>query len=805
MSNSTETKTSGTDTRGILYPATIAFCVALGTLLLQLVQTRIYGVVFWNHLVYFIVSIALLGFGISGTWLAFGESTRLARFLTFRNAALGFVVSTIVASLLAPRMGISIAVVVAGSPRILQLLFTYALGVFPYFFAGWMLGAVFRDWANRIFVLYFVDLVGAGLGCLLYLGAMQLVGAIHLVLFVCFIVALPPLLHDIRRPSTKGFAIAIVAVLIFLGVNERKLNASIQPEPMKAFKRLYMEMGDEDVKDWEVSEWNTISRIDVVQAHLNSGKKLPFINRKIVYIDGDAWTGMILGKYWQTPMDRTNAFMAGPGGYHFITQGDVDKVLVIGSGGGADVASALWNGANEVDAVEINPTTYRLLLEEYGEVTNNLFNQPSVHAYNEEGRSFVRRTDKKYDAIVMTGIDTFAAINSGAYVLSENYLYTIEGMTDYLNHLTDKGILNITRWLHYAETPRLFVVCYEALKNVGFDHPEKHIIMQGVDRATIMVRLTPFTDQEIRDFGDHLAAKGATLHYPAHEKHEIHGVIDQYVQRRIEGTHEEFLDSLTYDITPVTDDRPFFFHFDKPSHLRAILYERSLEDFVRGHWPSFTLFSLFAFTCVAVLAFMFIPLARRGHVDIPHFKTWLVYFTCLGVSFIFVEIALMQRFALLLGHPSRSLALGLSSLLIFAGIGSQLRGMLQLNLKAMLAALVVMILAAAYVYPFIIDAVLGWSFNARAIVTLALVAPLGMLMGMPFPSGIHAVSKHGAEAVPWMWGINGGTTVLGSVLAIIIAIWGNFTTVLNVAAAGYLLALLVFWVITRDAHSDAEA
>lgn len=789
--------------RDLLYPAVIAFSVSLGTLLLQLVQTRIYGVVFWNHLVYFIVSIALLGFGISGTWLAFGKSTRLARFLTMRNAAIGFVLSTIIASLLAPRMGISIASVVAGSPRILQLLFTYGLAVLPFFFAGWMLGVVFRDWAEHIFLLYFVDLVGAGLGCLLYLAAMQPVGAIHLVLFVCVIVALPPLLHDIHRPSTKGFAVGICGLLVVLALNEATLNASIQPEPTKAFKRLYQNMTEEDEKIWEFSEWNTISRIDVIVGRLNSGKKIIDVEQRNIFIDGDAWTTMITSRFWQQPIDRDKAAFSGPVGYPYFFEDGLDSALIIGTGGGVDVGIALRAKAKYIDTVEINPTTYRLMLEDYRDRTNNLVGQPEVHAYNEEGRSFVRRTERKYDIIVMTGIDTFAAINSGAYVLSENYLYTIEAMTDYLGHLTDRGILNITRWLHRAETPRLFVVCYEALRGMGFEHPERHIIMNARSRATIMVRLTPFTEEEIQAYGDHLSERKAMLLYPPHEKHETHAIIEKYVERRIAGTHGEFLDLLTYDITPVTDDSPFFFHYDKPSRWLSVMHERTLEDFVRGHWPSFTLFSLFGLTFVTVLVFMFVPLARRGRVDIPAFRWWLMYFTCLGVSFIFVEIALMQRFALLLGHPSRSLALVLSSLLIFAGIGSQVQGMLRLNLKVSLTMLVGLILAAAFLYPPIISAALGWSFAARAIVTLILVAPLGMLMGIPFPSGIHAVSKYGREAVPWMWGVNGGTTVLGSVLAIILAIWGSFTLVFLMAAGGYLLALVAH-VQTRRSVGGGE-
>lgn len=224
---------------------------------------------------------------------------------------------------------------------------------------------------------------------------------------------------------------------------------------------------------------------------------------------------------------------------------------------------------------------------------------------------------------------------------------------------------------------------------------------------------------------------------------------------------------------------------------------------LRGHWPSFTLFVLLAFTAVMVAVFMFLPLASRRRPDLPRFPLWLLYFACLGVSFIFVEIALMQRFALLLGHPSRSLALVLAALLVSAGAGSYLRAKLKLSLSVCLSLLILAILGAAFVYPFVVQYVLGWTLVQRGFVTLALVAPLGFFMGMPFPTGIRRISEHANSAVPWMWAVNGGTTVFGSVLAIVLAIWGSFTLVLSIAALGYVLALLVSIRLLRGGNSPS--
>jgi hypothetical protein len=215
-----------------------------------------------------------------------------------------------------------------------------------------------------------------------------------------------------------------------------------------------------------------------------------------------------------------------------------------------------------------------------------------------------------------------------------------------------------------------------------------------------------------------------------------------------------------------------------------------------------TLFTLLGLLSVAVLLFMFVPLLKRGRAHVPRFKSWLVYFMCLGVSFIFVEIALMQRFSLLLGHPARSLAMVLATLLLFAGIGSQLRASLRIPLTASFIGAIVTILVAAFVYPKIVTWVLGWPLWQRGMATALMVAPLGIFMGMPFPEGIRLVSRHGRDAVPWMWGVNGGATVLGSVLAIILAMASNFTTVFVTASAGYAVALYLFAVRLRDLQTS---
>jgi hypothetical protein len=345
---------------------------------------------------------------------------------------------------------------------------------------------------------------------------------------------------------------------------------------------------------------------------------------------------------------------------------------------------------------------------------------------------------------------------------------------------------------------------------MGVDNPEDHIYFYVKRRSTALVKRTPFTDKERAQLDSLLAHfDKAIVHWPPSSADDVGRdtvqVMHEYAEARRIGEHEAYLAKLDLDISPVYDDSPFFFHFDKFKHLFRVVSDTQRMDLIRGHWPSFTLYVLLLVASVAVAAFMFVPLISRGHPDIPTFPLWLLYFACLGVAFIFVEIGLMQRFSLLVGHPSRSLALVLATLLVSAGLGSYLNASLRLRTERMLVILVCGILCAAFFYPHATEALLGYPLSVRGLATFAMVFPIGILMGMPFPTGLRLVSQAGDRAVPWMWGVNGGTTVLGSILAVIIAIEVNFTTVFVLAAAGYATAMVILRITSRHQAASGSS
>ncbi len=782
---------------GLWFPATVAFSVALSTLFLQLLQTRIYALVYWNHLVYFIVSIALLGFGISGTWLAFGERNRLVRVLGLRSAAIGFVVTTLLSSLVVPQLGVQLQSIFHSAPQFLLMLATYAAAVCPYFFAGWILGSIYRDHAAQMSVLYFADLVGAAFGCVAFLVLMQPLGAVRCVVLACLLVAVPILVGERRRRGNTAVLTVLTVGLAVVYILAPQVNGILRSDPLKAINANFAQLAPDDEKVVEMSEWNTLSRIDVV-----STKKNPLDKR--VYIDGDAWTGIATGAQFPAPpfeAQQSYLFHETP----YLFHKSPERVLVIGVGGGIDVYLALRAGARNVDGIEINPTTGRLLSQEYRAATNGLVNVPGVHEIVEDGRSFVRNTPYRYDVIAMNVVDTLTAMSSGAYVLSETYLYTVDAFMDYISHLKPGGTMCVTRWDYSVEGPRLFSVALEALYRLKIPHPGKCILAFVAPYSTVCVRNTPFAPEEVDAAREQVRrdVAGRFMHPLADgEAHdEQQAMVHRIAKARARGRQRAYFKSLPLRVDPVYDDNPFFFNYDKTPILALLSTENDAPDLIRGHWGSLTLYVLLVLATVAVALFMFLPLMRSGHGSLPRFPLWLLYFASLGGAFIFVEIALMQRFALLLGHPSRSLALVLAALLFSAGAGSYASGRWSLSLPVVLGVLVAALLGVAFVYPLIIGAVLGQPLWIRGLVTVALVAPLGFLMGMPFPTGIRIVATHGKDSVPWMWAVNGGMSVLGSVLAIIMAILSSFTAVLVAAAAGYAVALLSFAALGRASRA----
>jgi hypothetical protein len=539
------------------------------------------------------------------------------------------------------------------------------------------------------------------------------------------------------------------------------------------------------------SKWNSLSRVTVWGSLAN--------DTVLIMIDADAATEV---SREGTDLVR-HSYLAGRVealGWH-LRPGS--RALILGPGGGNDVIAALLFGAREVTAVEVNPIIALDLMssEPLRSYSGRLFEQPGVRLVVDEARSFIRGSPDRYGLILGTMVDTWAATAAGAFALTENNLYTVEAFKDYLEHLTPDGVLSLTRW--YLDPPdqllRLVSLGRAAVEELGLGSAAERMVVvrggfeQGSERAyaTFLLKRAPFTPAELQRVDEVAARNGFEVLYAAGRPSS------PPFARLIEAPDPARLwAEMPRDLTPTRDNSPFFFHTARLRDLAAVL--RAEGEWRKNNLGTFVLGGLLALTALFTLAFIVGPLVltragilRRSRAPLG----WLFYFGCLGAGFIVVEVALVQKCILFLGHPTYSLAVVLFALLLFSGIGSRLSGRFALErlrgrLVTVLAVVTLLVAATSVVLSPLFDALVHLDRTWRIAIAVATLAPLGLAMGMPLPSAVRLLAREAPEIIPWAWGLNGAASVMGSSAALAIALAAGFDQALLVAAALYGLALL---------------
>ena len=421
---------------------------------------------------------------------------------------------------------------------------------------------------------------------------------------------------------------------------------------------------------------------------------------------------------------------------------------MIGTGGGRDLLSALVFGASSVDGVEINPIIVNdVMRDRFKDYSGGVYENPAVHVHVEDGRSFVRRSPEHYDIIQASLVDTWAATAAGAFTLTENSLYTVEAFGDYLDHLNDRGVLSISRWVF--DGLRLISLAQEQCARRGWSAADRLAVIQHDSVATFLLKKTPFTAEE----RDHLAAVsrdlGFTILYlPGMPPPSLGDNRDDYARLILAPDRNAFYAAYPFDVRPTTDDRPFFFHTTKLRNqtfiatILGLLGHPVVRPSNPGAWGTGGLTALLVLLGISfglVVLFIVGPLAvtARGALA-PGWRRWLAYFACLGGGFMLIEVALLQRFVLLLGHPVYSLTVTLLSLLLGTGVGSLLSRRVPpsgTRVAAGVACLAVAVFAFLWgsTLPALINVAIGWVLPVRLMVAVALMFPAGMLMGIPCP------------------------------------------------------------------------
>jgi len=729
------------------------FLVTLSGLMFEVGLTRIFSATIWYHFAFVAISVALLGWGLGG--FALHLVRRRLDFTRDRAALL-----TLLYGLSIP-LALWLIVRVPFHPD--RLVFYFAVSLLPFLLAGMALSMLFAIERHDMGRLYFADLAGASLGALGVTFLLSWLGGESAVLAVALapVAAAGAFSKRWRMPA----AIAFVAVAAAVGLNQRTGLFLIRSAPTKG---LYRHMAATPGAKIVLTGWNAYSRIDAV-----TGFPPPTLAR--LYIDSDAWTNV---NEWDGRMESAAPLRAWDRAYSFRVAPPSPETLVIGPGGGSDVLVALGAGSAKVTAVEMNPLMLSFA-RSFGARAGNLYDNSKVEVVLSEGRTFIRRTDRSFDVILMGFVDSWAAVASGGLSLSENHLYTVEAFRAYYDHLTPDGQIVILRWT--VDIPRLVS---NAVAMLGPEEAGQRVavLLQKRDQEngdppqmTFILKKRPFTEAE----KDTLAGLPSTTPVVVPGRHVDEPYASLFDGRKSFARYVEEADSR---VDPVFDDRPFFFARQKPWGLPSAMR----RAFVYLLAP-----------VLALCALLLVLGKPKGERAAPYAGS-IVYFASLGTGFIAVELALLQHLTLLLGHPIFTLSILLFTLLASGGLGSAFGRARRLwHVCLAVAALAV---AYALALPRVVPALLPLPLAGRIAVAVVLLAPLGFLMGMPFPRGLARTGQGPFPAPPFYWGLNGLFSVVGSIATMLTAVMLGFTWALAAGALLYVLAAL-----SSPALEDARA
>jgi hypothetical protein len=798
-------------TRISFRPLTGVALASFAALLLELALTRLFSVILFYHFAFLAISLALLGLGAGGVFAYLGGGW-LGRYHT-RTLGAGCCLANAVATLAALETVLHIPVSLdLSGVNFLKLTLIYLGSAVPFFFTGLLLSTVFAREARHIPMLYGADLAGGALACLAIVPLLDLLGGPNAVLFAGVATALASAVWAL---STKGrnLAWAVAGGLILL-VAANRIWDLVDVVYAKGVRL-------DSIAKVEFVSWNAISRIEVDRKADQS---------KWVVIDADANTALVSvdlnAGHWAWQGEWKRGLMSAPPSIANILRPRGDYAI-IGPGGGVDVVRAIANGSPNVTGIEINSIIADTVMRRlYAGYTFGLYNLPQVHIVVSDGRSFIRSSQHRFDVIEMTLVDTWASTAAGAFALSESNLYTTEAFEEYFRHLRDDGLVAVTRWefARPREALRVVSVALEALQRLGVQDTAHNfmVVSDGPldedGRAVIVLaKKSAFTGEEERQVQSHLDQNPnlKAVYMPSAPGH------NPFARLIASRDPAAFARTYAYNVAPVTDDAPFFFFTLRTGQVlkSAALAHRGMDWKVS--LGVVVLAMVLLISVAAVLALLVLPLAL-GARPRPGTLPRLIYFVAIGLGYILVEITFVQRFVLFLGHPTYAITVVIFLLLLASGAGSLTSRRWQAqkwSLQLPLAVIVVALSVYTFALPSLLAAGVGLPFAVKLLVSAAILIPLGLVMGMPFPTGLRALAQaastaterhdgrslpdqvslqatppesgSGDSAVEWAWALNAASSVLGSVGAILIAV--NFG--LRITLASSVVAYLAAWAL----------
>ncbi len=749
---------------------------SLATLLLELALTRVFSVVYFYHFAFLAISIALFGLGAGGVFSYVVASWRGSLYGKLGGLAISNAIAIVLclAYLLNP----------GGKMDTPSMMVAYFVAAVPFVFSGTILSLAIADTIKRVDRVYFFDLIGAAAGCAVLVPLLKWLGGPNTILVAAVLFAVSAAIWFHLASAARGRILAVLLGLLLVGLITYNYKFFIIE--VKTAKGV-------PIKDEEFVRWNEFSRIAL--------KPEPGSTMKSIVIDADAATGVARFDFEHlTPEQKYDLSYGGAGFAYLLRPGA--KALIIGPGGGWDVARALASGSKDITGVEINPiiadTIMRKMFPQY---SNRLYFRPEVNIQIEDGRSFVRRSKQRYQVLQATLVDTWASTAAGAFALSENNLYTTNAFVDYLSHLTDDGLMSFTRWGFDPprESLRVVALARAALEQLGEKDAARHIAVVREDsqklrgwgtRDTILIARHALTDGDNETLKKSAQiAKMEVVYQPGTQR-------DTPFRTLLEtSSPEQFFEGYQFDVRPVTDDRPFFFYTVQARDLwQFVLHaSRDTADYkVNNALP--VLFGLVAISIVATLVILALPplVLKQALPSAKGAKRALLYFLFIGAGYILIQVALIQKFVLFLGHPTYALTVIIFSMLLSSGVGSFLSRRLigsLVSLPAVLLFVAAAVLVLSQAVGMVAESGVALPLTLKIPIAVAMIAPVGFAMGMPFPTGLTLLEKIMPAAVRWAWSVNAASSVLGSAAAMFLAIYLGLKMTLCIGGFFYLMAL----------------
>lgn len=795
--------------RPVLYMG--IFFTTLSVIIFEISLTKIFSVTLWYHFAYFVVSTALFGLGAGGLASFFARDYLMKRlkesFMVF--SVLQFF-SIVLGIFIIMNFDIKIYLTVAS---LFNLALIYILCSVPFTFAGIILSLAFRGFYKDTHKIYFVDLLGSATGCLVFLAAITYISGPSVVLLSGFASAAAFMCFGFLGPGRFPLKTAVV-VLLTTGAIIYSINAT------EIFTLKYTKTYRER-KDMEFEKWSPLARITVYPT--------------IFWLDdGNQQFGWGLSKMYKgtEPIKQRWIEQDASAGTPITNfDGDISKLdflkyditsiayrlkhaprtFIIGAGGGRDVLTALYYKSPLVVACDINPVTMWLVQEKYKDFAGNLYGRSDVRPVVAEARNYIRGSDETFDIIQISLIDSWAATAAGAFALAENSLYTVEAFRDYLDHLTDDGMLSISRYIFMPrnQTLRVVVLARKALEEMGVANPGDHIAVVGTSYdtegvSTVVVKKTPFTSEEIASITESARSLQFEIIYlPGTARDHV---FDNALHIK---PLKAFTDQYPYNVHPPTDDKPFFFQMVYFSDaIDLMLHKKKYTGQTFNYYAVSIILTLILISALLTGAFYVLPLAISSKAE-PLSRSWGIYFILLGLGFMFVEIPLIQKGSLYLGHPTYSLSVVLFSMLVFTGLGSYWSGSfkdegLDTRLSRILLAAFVLIIILTFFMEWMMPATIGLPLFVKAMLTIGVNGIMAFAMGTAFPTGIKLLSRSHSNAIPWVWALNGGASVMGSIIAMALSMGHGYRFTLMVGATLYLAASFIIKLSTRSAAIEPQ-